>query len=134
MNNTQMRKLQNFLDAEKAGLLIKLPCPIGTRVYRIVSMDEYLKVMGCCVCIPISDNDTVCTYFDKDEPDGEICAISGQNVIVRDIEYRLISCRFTYEMIPEVDKYVFINSSDAWEVFITKRFAKEVLNWNDPRK
>lgn len=118
MNNTQLRKLQEYLDLDDRGLLIKLPCRIDTRVYQIVCSDEK-DFYGCCACLSLDNSDTDCKYID----DAGHCTLTGIHERVRDRRYRIISCRFKYDMIPYVGKTVFTDWRDAHNSFVNHEFA-----------
>lgn len=92
-----LEKFKQYKDAEEQGLLLRLPCPIGTTVY-IIDRQFWIDSDGCKECVYYY-NDTVehsCGY-DEDCP---ACT-------------KVYEKKFDLDMLDEVGKTIFLTQAEA---------------------
>ena len=87
-------KLKAYEDAEEQGLLLRLPCPIGTKVYSIdrqIWIDEY----GCRDCV----------YYDVDG----FCDFEEENPACT----KVFETKFEFNMRDDLSKTIFLTKGEA---------------------
>ena len=96
-------KLAHYEDLEEQGRLVVLPCKIGDRVYRVCHQSD--QPYGCCSCSQVYPGDTTedCAYF-IDE---------GCTAPFNEISENIYSVRFSYELLREVGRSVFLTREAA---------------------
>ena len=102
--NDAIEKLAKYEDLEEQGLLLKLPCPIGTEVY---------KVREVCYC-DFNYDDEVCTRYCKYKcEEGLYC----EHQIVK---YEISKVLFTIDMCDEFNKTIFLTKEEVTEEIIKR--------------
>lgn len=96
-------RLAEYEDLEEQGKLLRLPCKVGTRIYKIVyCLDR--EFCGCC--LDDYGYGCKCEYYD-DESD------TCLNKIIENARYEIISKQFNFDMISNFGKTVFITKEEA---------------------
>lgn len=98
-----IQKLAEYEDLEEQGLLLRLPCKVGTRIYKIV---YYLDREFCGCCIDDYGYDCKCKYYDDEN---DTCL----NKIIDNERYEIISKQFNFDMISNFGKTVFLTKEEA---------------------
>ena len=99
-------QLKEWCEANAEGRLLILPCKVGTRVY--IKYCEFNPVY-CDRCISGYGFDSDCDYFEKSQ---KCCRMKLQNdKFGRTMG--IASKRFTYDMIPQFGKTVFLTREEA---------------------
>lgn len=91
-----LERLAEYEDLEEQGLLLKLPCKVGDRVYRI-DTDERIehkevKIYDIDNIVIISDETILLKY---DSYDGVICEL--ENIVTGSLYLDFYRCFFTKE-------------------------------------
>lgn len=100
-----IEKLGEYEDLEEQGLLLRLPCKIYDRIYRIVDEYEKRECFGCDGCTDeFVGKTTKCDYFVNSE-----CT----NIVSEKDRYSIVRKSFKYEYIPMFGKTVFLTQEEA---------------------
>lgn len=89
-----VNKLADYEDAEEQGLLLKLPCPIGTTVYSI-DRQIWIDEKGCRDCVYYAI-DGSCDY----EEEHPACT-------------KVFETKFEFNMLDDFGKTVFLTKEEA---------------------
>ena len=91
-------KLAEYEDLEERGLLLRLPCKIGSEVWEI-ERQFWIDRKGCKDCIYFG-NDGLGDYCDYDEDSPPACT-------------KIVPKRFNIRMLDDFGKTVFLTKSEA---------------------
>lgn len=91
-------KLADYEDAEEQGLLLKLPCKVGTEVYEI-EQQFWIDRKGCKDCVYFG-NDGLGDYCDYCEDEPAACT-------------KIVPREFTMRMLEDFGKTVFLTKEEA---------------------
>ena len=91
-------KLADYEDLEEQGLLLKLPCKVGTEVYEI-EQQFWIDRKGCKDCVYFG-NDGLGDYCDYCEDEPAACT-------------KIVPREFTMRMLEDFGKTVFLTREEA---------------------
>lgn len=111
-----IQKLAEYEDLEEQGLLLRLPCKVGTRIYKIV---YYLDRESCGCCIDNYGYDCKCKYYDDEN---NTCL----NKIIDNERYEIISKQFNFDMISNFGEAVFLTREEAEAKLKELEASKEI--------
>ena len=101
-------KLYEYEDLEEQGLLLKLPCPLGTEVYKV------REVYYC----DFNYDDEVCTRYCKYKcEEGLYC----EHQIIK---YGISKVLFTINMYNEFNKTIFLTKEEAEKALVSLESAE----------
>ena len=93
-----INKLAEYEDLEEQGLLLKLPCKVGTEVYEI-EQQFWIDRKGCKDCVYFG-NDGLGDYCDYCEDEPAACT-------------KIVPREFTMRMLEDFGKTVFLTREEA---------------------
>ena len=91
-------KLREYEDLEEQGLLLKLPCPIGTEVFEI-ERQLWIDRRGCRDCLYFG-NDGLGDYCDYDEDNYPACT-------------KIVHKKFNMRMLRDFGETIFLTKEEA---------------------
>ena len=94
-----LQELKEYRDLEEQGQLLKLPCSLGTEVYKV------REVYYC----DFNYDDEVCTRYCKYKCEEGLCC---EHQIIK---YGISKVLFTINMYNEFNKTIFLNKEEAEE-------------------
>lgn len=108
-NRTMAEKLAEYMNADQEGLLLKLPCAIGTKVYQISWCDEMVDGERC----PYQCNSTQRDHVFKTDCI-KFCGID--------------ECKFSLRMLDRIGETVFLTREEAQKKLEEKANGKTDKN------